>query len=93
MVFTAYHAYFIYHHSSFTRAMIPYILQAWGVHHLTLVDNGTVSYSNPVRQSLFTFEDSLQGGKPKAMAAADSLRRIFPGVVCTCIYILGWGVG
>ena len=55
-------------------------LQGWGVRHITLVDNGTVSYSNPVRQSLFTFEDSVRR-RPKAAAAADRLRDIFPGVV------------
>ena len=48
---------------------------------MTLVDNGRISYSNPVRQSLFTFEDSLHGGKPKAETAAEALKRIFPGVV------------
>ena len=48
---------------------------------ITFVDNSTVSYSNPVRQSLFEFEDSLGGGKPKAQTAAEQLRKIFPGVV------------
>lgn len=37
--------------------------------------------SNPLRQSLFTHEDSLNGGKLKAEAAAENLKRIFPGVV------------
>ena len=46
-----------------------------------MLDYGKVSYSNPVRQTLFTFEDSLNGGKPKAEAAAASLQKIFPGVV------------
>lgn len=55
-------------------------LLAWGVRTVTLVDNGRVSYSNPVRQSLYEFEDCLDGGKPKAQAAADALVRIFPGV-------------
>ena len=49
--------------------------------HVTFVDYGKVSYSNPVRQSLFTFEDSLHGGKSKADAASQSLKAIFPGVV------------
>lgn len=31
-------------------------LLGWGVRNITLVDNGFVSYSNPVRQSLFTFK-------------------------------------
>lgn len=56
-------------------------LMGWGVHDITLVDNASVSYSNPVRQSLFTFEDCLNGGKPKAQAASEALKRICPGVV------------
>ncbi|TIB02104.1 hypothetical protein E3P96_02235 [Wallemia ichthyophaga] len=55
-------------------------LMAWGVRHITLVDSGTVSYSNPVRQPLFEFEDCAEGGKPKAECAAERLRRIYPGV-------------
>eukprot|EP00850_Spirogloea_muscicola_P002664 SM000010S04302 [mRNA] locus=s10:828104:832287:+ [translate_table: standard] len=54
-------------------------LLAWGVRKITLVDYGKVSMSNPLRQSLFTLEDCLNGGRPKAEAAADSLRKIFPG--------------
>jgi len=50
------------------------------VRHITLVDNGKVSFSNPVRQSLFMFQDCLDGGKPKAVAAAEQLKAIFPGV-------------
>jgi ubiquitin-like modifier-activating enzyme ATG7 len=30
-------------------------LLGWGVRHMTFVDNGRVSYSNPVRQALFEF--------------------------------------
>ena len=45
-----------------------------------LFTGGDVSFSNPVRQSLFEFDDCLDGGKPKAAAAAEKLRRIFPGV-------------
>jgi ubiquitin-like modifier-activating enzyme ATG7 len=37
--------------------------------------------SAQVRQSLYCFEDCLNGGKPKAQAAADALTRVFPGVV------------
>lgn len=58
-------------------------LMGWGVRTITLVDNGRISYSNPVRQTLFQFEDCLQGGKPKAECAADALKRIFPGVNAT----------
>nr|QDA69641.1 ubiquitin-like modifier-activating protein ATG7 [Crassostrea gigas] len=55
-------------------------LMGWGVRTITLVDNGRVSYSNPVRQSLFQFEDCVKGGKPKAEAAAEAMKKIFPGV-------------
>ena len=55
-------------------------LLGWGVKNITFVDNGKVSYSNPVRQSLFDFEDCLNGGKPKAEAAAQMLTKVFPGV-------------
>lgn len=48
---------------------------------VTFVDNGKVSFSNPVRQSLFTFEDCLEGGKPKAETAAYRLKQIFPSMV------------
>ena len=51
----------------------------WGVRHISLVDNGYVSYSNPARQCLFEFEDCA-ARKPKAAAAAEHLRKIFPGV-------------
>nr|XP_040146853.1 ubiquitin-like modifier-activating enzyme ATG7 isoform X2 [Ictidomys tridecemlineatus] len=55
-------------------------LMGWGVRHVTFVDNAKISYSNPVRQPLYEFEDCLGGGKPKALAAADRLQKIFPGV-------------
>lgn len=55
-------------------------LLAWGVQTITFVDSGKVSYSNPVRQSLFFFEDCLNSGKPKAEAAAENLARIYPNV-------------
>ncbi|XP_037086702.1 ubiquitin-like modifier-activating enzyme ATG7 [Pollicipes pollicipes] len=71
-------------------------LLGWGVRHITLIDNGVVSYSNPVRQSLFTFEDSVQR-RPKAVAAAARLRDIFPGVVSEgvelCVPMPGHPVG
>ncbi|KAK0529410.1 Autophagy protein 7 [Tilletia horrida] len=55
-------------------------LLGWGVRNITFVDSSTVSFSNPVRQPLFEFEDCLQGGKPKAECAAAALRKIYPGV-------------
>ena len=54
-------------------------LIGWGVRHITFVDNGLVSFSNPVRQSLFEFEDCLQK-KFKAVAAAQRLQKIFPDI-------------
>ena len=47
------------------------VLIGWGVRSITFVDSGTVSYSNPVRQSLFTFEDSSN----KVDKAADLFER------------------
>jgi hypothetical protein len=55
--------------------------KGWGVRNITFVDSARVSYSNPVRQPLFDFEDCLDGGKPKAQCAADRLKKIFPRVV------------
>ncbi|CAO1597358.1 Autophagy protein 7 [Xanthoria calcicola] len=55
-------------------------LLGWGVRKITFVDNGSVSFSNPVRQPLFNFEDCLNGGAKKAHRAAEALREIYPGV-------------
>eukprot|EP00980_Cylindrotheca_fusiformis_P020041 scaffold7133_cov116-Cylindrotheca_fusiformis.AAC.2 len=54
-------------------------LLGWGVRDFTILDYGTVSYSNPVRQNLFTLEDchfNNGQGKPKAQAAAEALQQI-----------------
>lgn len=56
-------------------------LMGWGVRHITFLDSSRVSFSNPVRQPLYTFKDCLEGGKPKAQCAADRLKEIFPGVI------------
>lgn len=58
-------------------------LLAWGVTNITFLDNGYISYSNPVRQTLYTFEDCLpeQGKrKYKALVAAEALKRIQPSI-------------
>lgn len=58
-------------------------LMGWGVRNITFVDNGRISYSNPVRQPLFTFEDCYSDkgqGEWKALRAAKALQEIFPGV-------------
>jgi molybdopterin/thiamine biosynthesis adenylyltransferase len=52
-------------------------LLAWGVSHITLVDSGRVSYSNPPRQWLFNLEDAAENA-PKAERAAHRLREILP---------------
>ncbi|KAF8578839.1 E1-like protein-activating [Ramaria rubella] len=59
------------------------VLMGWGVRTITLLDSSRVSFSNPVRQPLFEFEDCLDGGKPKAQCAADRMKKIFPGVNAT----------
>ncbi|EJD47538.1 hypothetical protein AURDEDRAFT_62187, partial [Auricularia subglabra TFB-10046 SS5] len=55
-------------------------LLAWGVRNITLLDSGRMSFSNPVRLPLFEFCDCVDGGKAKAEAAAEALKRSFPGV-------------
>ena len=55
-------------------------LMGWGVRKITFLDNGTVSFSNPVRQPLFQYEDCLNGGAKKALKAAEALKQIYPGV-------------
>lgn len=68
-------------------------LMGWGARHITLVDNGRVSYSNPVRQPLFKFKDCQNGGAPKAETAAEALREIYPGVnakgICMSVPMAG----
>ena len=54
-------------------------LMGWGIRHITFVDNGRVSYSNPARQSLFEFSDA-ENKEFKAIAAAKAVCRIFPGM-------------
>lgn len=58
-------------------------LLAWGVRKITFIDNGKVSFSNPVRQPLFNYEDCLNGGSSKAETAAANLTKIFPLVDAT----------
>lgn len=61
-------------------------LLAWGVKHFTFVDSGKVSYSNPVRQSLLTFEDAKQA-RSKAEAAAENLSLIHPQIYSKGIHM------
>ncbi|PYH90534.1 ubiquitin activating E1 enzyme-like protein [Aspergillus ellipticus CBS 707.79] len=58
-------------------------LMGWGVSKITFVDNGSVSFSNPVRQPLYKFTDCLEGGAKKAQRASQALSEIYPGVEST----------
>lgn len=55
-------------------------LIGWGVKNITFIDYSKVSYSNPVRQTLYEYEDTINGGKPKAETAAEKLRKIYPEI-------------
>eukprot|EP01060_Flectonema_neradi_P007016 TRINITY_DN1484_c3_g1_i1.p1 TRINITY_DN1484_c3_g1~~TRINITY_DN1484_c3_g1_i1.p1 ORF type:complete len:671 (+),score=113.32 TRINITY_DN1484_c3_g1_i1:76-2013(+) len=52
-------------------------LMKWGVFNITFIDRGNVSFSNPVRQNLFTHADAV-AKKNKAVAAADACKLIYP---------------
>lgn len=41
-----------------------------------------MSFSNPVRQPLFKFEDCLSGKERKAQRAAKAIVEIYPGIEC-----------
>lgn len=77
------------YHSVQSMMRIFYVhLKAWGVRKITLLDSGRVAMSNPLRQSLYTLEDCINGGELKAIAAVKSLKHIFPGVVMSLTFIL-----
>ncbi|XP_070490503.1 ubiquitin-like modifier-activating enzyme ATG7 [Chironomus tepperi] len=54
-------------------------LMSWGFTNISFIDSGHVSYSNPVRQSLFTYADASQN-KFKSKAASERLLEILPSV-------------
>ena len=56
---------------------IARLLLGWGVQHITFVDYGSVSISNPIRQSLYQFRDGVKHRK-KAETAASRLKQINP---------------
>ena len=56
---------------------VAHNLIAWGVRNIDFVDNGTVSYSNLTRQTLYSFDDL---NKKKAETASLRLKQIFPGI-------------
>lgn len=49
---------------------------------MSVLDNSTVSYNNPVRQSLSEFEDARLG-RGKAETAQAAIQRIFPSIQAT----------
>eukprot|EP00835_Amoeboradix_gromovi_P005935 NODE_618_length_5937_cov_0.118191.p2 type:complete len:426 gc:universal NODE_618_length_5937_cov_0.118191:2625-1348(-) len=59
-------------------------LLGWGVLHFTLVDSGNVSYSNPIRQSLYTVHDV---GKSKVESAKLRIMDIAPYATVEAINI------
>jgi ubiquitin-like modifier-activating enzyme ATG7 len=51
----------------------------WGVRNITFIDKGRVSYSNPVRQTLFEMNDcDITKNNYKSIVACDALKRILP---------------
>ena len=73
---------FIYLFISTIGCAVARVLIGWGVRNITFIDNGKVSFSNPVRQCLFTFEDCINR-QYKAVAASDRLKQIYPGINST----------
>ncbi|XP_025423937.1 ubiquitin-like modifier-activating enzyme ATG7 isoform X2 [Sipha flava] len=55
-------------------------LMSWGVRNITFIDSGKVSYSNPVRQSLYKHAHCINANTYKATAAAEALREIYPEI-------------
>ncbi|OAF71463.1 Autophagy-related protein 7 [Intoshia linei] len=55
-------------------------LMAWGIQNISFIDCGSVSFSNPVRQSLYSFKDAIDC-KNKAQTAAESLKLINPKII------------
>ncbi|CAD7013663.1 unnamed protein product [Ceratitis capitata] len=58
-------------------------LLAWGFKHITFVDSGRVSYSNPLRQTLYTHADAIAGNAMKAETAAKRVKEINPTAIST----------
>lgn len=59
-------------------------MEAWGIKIITFVDGSKVSYSNPVRQPLYSHADA-KNGLSKVEAAISSLRSIYPSIVSQTI--------
>lgn len=75
---------YLFYKLSFSHSYSTIKIKGWGVETITFVDNSKVSYSNPVRQSLFVFQDSISNSSKdnfKSLLAAENLKQIYPGVV------------
>jgi ubiquitin-like modifier-activating enzyme ATG7 len=53
-------------------------LLGWGARNIDFIDNAKISFSNPVRQSLYNFQDSQDLNEYKAELASKRLKEIFP---------------
>jgi ubiquitin-like modifier-activating enzyme ATG7 len=53
-------------------------LLGWGARNINFIDNAKISFSNPVRQSLYNFQDSQEMDAYKADLASKRLKEIFP---------------
>jgi ubiquitin-like modifier-activating enzyme ATG7 len=53
-------------------------LLGWGARNVNFLDCAKISFSNPVRQSLYNFQDSVESTSYKADIASAKLKEIFP---------------
>uniref|UniRef100_A0A1A9X4S4 Ubiquitin-like modifier-activating enzyme ATG7 n=1 Tax=Glossina brevipalpis TaxID=37001 RepID=A0A1A9X4S4_9MUSC len=56
------------------------MLLGWGFKYVTFVDNGKVTFSNPVRQYLYTHQDACKENAMKSIVAAERIKEINPSV-------------
>lgn len=68
------------------------LLLGWGITTITFVDGSNVSYTNTVRQSLYTYADAMEH-RFKALAARDALLEIRPNMESVllsnlCVYMI-----
>lgn len=56
-------------------------LIGWGIKHISFIDSGKISYSNPVRQCLYNFNDTVNNNNEfKSIVAARKLKEIVPHI-------------
>jgi ubiquitin-like modifier-activating enzyme ATG7 len=56
-------------------------LIGWGIKYISCIDYSKVSYSNPAWQTLYEYEYTIEGGRPKAEVAAERLKKIYTEIV------------